>query len=179
MRPGDYLLHPLVLASIILLVLNDHVLKQTFGNVVTGKLSDVAGVFFLPLLFLLAAELAGVALRRTGWPASRTVTLTAIAVVGAGFAAVKLIPVVGDAYEHMAGLLRKVVTFSDGPVVPIVVVRDGTDVLVLPVLIGAYWLVRRYRGDLWTAAVTSPATRPGPPPHHAAARPHGHEDHDA
>lgn len=40
---------PLPLASVALLALNDHVLKRAFGNAVTGKLSDVAVCFMLPL----------------------------------------------------------------------------------------------------------------------------------
>lgn len=40
---------PLPLAAVALLAVNDHVLKAAFRNTVTGKLSDVAGCFFLPL----------------------------------------------------------------------------------------------------------------------------------
>ncbi len=45
--------HPLTLISIGLLLLNDHVLKAATPSVVTGKVSDFAGLFFFP--FLLAA----------------------------------------------------------------------------------------------------------------------------
>lgn len=37
------------LAAVGLLILNDHVLKAAWHNAITGKLSDVAGCFFLPL----------------------------------------------------------------------------------------------------------------------------------
>jgi hypothetical protein len=40
---------PLPLAAVALLALNDHLLKATFHNTLTGKLSDIAGCFFLPL----------------------------------------------------------------------------------------------------------------------------------
>lgn len=40
---------PLPLAAVALLVLNDHVFKAAFHNALTGKLSDFAGCFFLPL----------------------------------------------------------------------------------------------------------------------------------
>ena len=40
---------PLPLAAVALLALNDHILKAQYGNAVTGKLSDVAICFFLPL----------------------------------------------------------------------------------------------------------------------------------
>lgn len=46
MRLG-WLLHPAFIAALVLLVVNDHVLKAQFGNALTGKLSDFAGLFAL------------------------------------------------------------------------------------------------------------------------------------
>jgi len=43
------LMRPLPLLAIALLVINDHVLKQAYPGVLTGKLSDFAGLFFFPL----------------------------------------------------------------------------------------------------------------------------------
>ncbi|MCU0698186.1 MAG: hypothetical protein MUC96_16905 [Myxococcaceae bacterium] len=48
---------PLPLLSMVVLAVNDHVLKARFHNALTGKLSDVAGCFALPLF--IAALLAG------------------------------------------------------------------------------------------------------------------------
>lgn len=48
--------HPLSLASIALLLLNDHVFKVFFPSWLTGKLSDFAGLFFFP--FIVAAGLS-------------------------------------------------------------------------------------------------------------------------
>jgi hypothetical protein len=42
-----WLLHPAFIAALVLLVVNDHVLKAQFGNALTGKLSDFAGLFAL------------------------------------------------------------------------------------------------------------------------------------
>lgn len=47
------LAHPLFISALALLVLNDWFLKQTFANGLTGKLSDVAGLFAFP--FFLSA----------------------------------------------------------------------------------------------------------------------------
>ena len=44
------LLHPVTLCSIFLLVLNDHMLKELFPGFITGKLSDVAGMIFFPIV---------------------------------------------------------------------------------------------------------------------------------
>lgn len=136
-RPGDLLLNWWVVAAVGVLVLNDHALKWRIGSVVTGKLSDVVGVFVLPLLTLALVELAARALRRP-WRARRRDVLAHIAVVGVGFAAVKTIAPVGDAYEYMVGLLRAVATGSLDSMVPIIVYRDATDLIVLPVLIVTY-----------------------------------------
>lgn len=47
---GDSLLHPVVLVAVVVLVLNDHWWKGVGPALVTGRLSDVAGLLFFPLL---------------------------------------------------------------------------------------------------------------------------------
>src|SRR5438045_2459919 len=49
-QAADALLEPTPLAAIALLLLNDHALKARWPGVVTGKLSDAAGLVFFPLL---------------------------------------------------------------------------------------------------------------------------------
>lgn len=46
------ILSPLFLLGLFLLLLNDFVLKAHFGNFLTGKLSDFAGLFVLPLFLV-------------------------------------------------------------------------------------------------------------------------------
>ena len=79
-RPGDLLLNPWALVSVAVILINDHVLKGAFGNTMTGKLSDVAGVFLLPLLLLSVLEV----LRRS--LVGRAAIAWSIAVTGIGFA---------------------------------------------------------------------------------------------
>lgn len=43
--------NPIFIISVILLLFNDFYLKQAYGNVITGKLSDFAGLFAFPFLF--------------------------------------------------------------------------------------------------------------------------------
>ena len=81
-RPGDLLLSPWALVSVAIILINDHALKGAFGNMVTGKLSDVAGVFLFPLLLLSVFEV----LRRN--LVGRAAIAWSIAVTGIGFAAV-------------------------------------------------------------------------------------------
>ena len=62
---ADDLCHPLPIAAVLVLTLNDHVLKGSglLPGWLTGKLSDFAGLFFFPLLLAAlargAARLAG------------------------------------------------------------------------------------------------------------------------
>lgn len=136
-RPGDLLLHPLALVAVVVLVVNDHLLKGMYGNWVTGKLSDVAGVFLLPLVLLGGLEVILWLARRPRWVSGARRVLAATLVTGVGFAAVKVFVPVGDAYGLAIGVLR-------GFRGPIEVIPDLTDLLVLPVLFGS-WLVCRGR----------------------------------
>lgn len=47
------LANPIFIVSVVLLILNDFYLKATFGNIITGKLSDLAGLFAFPFFFKL------------------------------------------------------------------------------------------------------------------------------
>lgn len=44
-----FFVNPIVFLSILVMVINDHFLKATFHNDLTGKLSDIFGLFFFPL----------------------------------------------------------------------------------------------------------------------------------
>lgn len=159
MQPGDLLLRPPVFIAVTLVVINDQLLKERYGNWLTGKLSDVAGVFVLPLVMLSALELARWARGRSGATVSRHEVLLAIAITLIGFTLVKLVGPVGDAYAHAIGWIRAIVaSAAQGewrPATPIEVIRDWTDLLVLPVL-AASWLLARDRGDRPITSATTP-----------------------
>lgn len=123
-EPGGALLHPLPLAAVGLLVLNDHVLKQLTPGVVTGKLSDLAGLAFFPLFLLSLCELAGV--RR-----SRPALLACMAATALVFALVKTQPWALLAYQNGLGL------FHGGPVQAVL---DPTDLFCLPAVLAGLWL---------------------------------------
>jgi hypothetical protein len=91
---------PAPLLAVALLVANDRVFKPRFHNWVTGKLSDVAICFFLPLFtsallgifwpkrararVLIGAGVAGLVFAaQETWPAFERVLLSALRVVGA------------------------------------------------------------------------------------------------
>jgi hypothetical protein len=135
-RPGEGLLHPVPLAAIALLVLNDHVFKARWPGWVTGKLSDVAGLVFFPLLLhALVARLPGV---RAASP-ERLLLVCAIA-TALVFAAVKTWAPATRAYEIGLGLLQWPFRIAGallrgeapGGPRPVKLVRDPTDLLALP-----------------------------------------------
>jgi hypothetical protein len=103
--PGDGLLHPIVLVAVVTLVLNDQFLKRAWPGLITGKLSDAAGLVFFPLLIVAAAEFAASAAGRWHGPSRRWVTV-AVASTGLAFAAVKLFPPAEALYEAALGLVQ-------------------------------------------------------------------------
>jgi hypothetical protein len=144
--PGQLLLHPLALLSLVVLVVNDHYLKDRVGGTVTGKLSDVAGLFFFPLVLLALLEWARWARRRRPWTASLADARGTVAVTAAGFAAIKLIPAAGAAYVGVIGGLRWMgesvagLVTGDGAssLVSVHLSPDASDLLTLPVLVVSY-----------------------------------------
>lgn len=130
---ASVLLHPLWLASLATLALNDHVLKGSalLPDVVTGKLSDVAGMIVAPAL--LAAAL-GVRSRR-GWSIAHVAVL-------AVFAAIKLSPPCAALWSALMG----------GFGFAWIIVVDPTDLLVaVPALVLGERVLRG-------ALVAAPAT---------------------
>jgi hypothetical protein len=128
------LVSPVAIAAIAILVVNDHALKATFPGWWTGKLSDVAGLAFFPLLLASVAELAGARGVR--------VTVGAAIATGAVFAAVKTIAIAGDAYRFGLGALQwplralaALVAGDPAPALaPVQLTADPTDLLALPAL---------------------------------------------
>ena len=139
-----WLAHPATIASVIVLVVNDHLLKPTYGTWWTGKLSDVAGLVFAPALLAVAVSLCAPRVRM------RALIPAAIATVGLGFAVVKTTAAgaaaASAAWTAIAG--------------PSVVLRDPTDLLAIPALAVAWVIARRTVERQATAA--APPENPGP-----------------
>jgi hypothetical protein len=79
-------MHPLSLAAILLLLVNDHLLKQADPSWLTGKVSDIAGLFFFPFLLALVLALGASPLRHIRSEALGAVAFFASAI---SFAAAK------------------------------------------------------------------------------------------
>lgn len=139
-------LHPVTLAAVVLLLLNDWVLKPRFrGSFVTGKLSDVAGLVFAPVVLSAAIGLALRVLGRPGYLTRRRLVLCCAA-TALGFTLVKLYPPIGDVVARMIG--------HGASFYP-----DWTDVLCTPAVLIAYW-IGRDELRLLASPTTPPADRP-------------------
>ena len=106
---------PVTAGALAVLVVNDHVLKQAWPGLVTGKLSDVAGLVVAPPLVALL-----LALVRVRW--------SALLVTGAGFAVVKTVPAAAAVTSAGLGWFAG----------PSYVRADLTDLLALPALLLAH-----------------------------------------
>ena len=132
--PADGLLHPAVLAAIGLLLLNDHILKSASPGVITGKLSDVAGLLFFPLLMQGSWEV--LASRSGRHLASRRVLVLSTAFSGLAFSAVKLWEPAHLVYAYGLGLLQSPLSVFGSTGVPRVqLTADPTDLIALPALL--------------------------------------------
>jgi hypothetical protein len=121
--PARGLLHPAWLLALLLLALNDHVLKGSglLPGVLTGKLSDFAGLFVAPLLLALVLRV------RT----DRGFVLAHVP-VGVVFAAIQLSEAAAQGWSALMG----------GVGFPWVITRDPTDLVALPALLASVRVLR-------------------------------------
>ncbi|WP_394840523.1 hypothetical protein LZC95_25815 [Pendulispora brunnea] len=126
--------HPAVVASIGLLLLNDHVLKVHWSGLLTGKLSDAAGLTFFPVLLLAFAAVA------FPWPLGLRALLGCTIVTAIAFAWVKIDPAGTAFYRHGLAVVQwpwwAAMRLAHGHGVPglrpVVAVTDPSDALMLP-----------------------------------------------
>lgn len=118
------LAHPLWLLSLALLVLNDHLFKHEplLAGTLTGKLSDFAGLVVAPPL------LAALVRAR-----SARAQALCLALVGAGFAAIKVSSPCARALEGVLGAIG----------IPSRIWVDATDLVALPSLLLAQRIMQR------------------------------------
>jgi hypothetical protein len=136
--PANELLAPLPLAAMIVLVVNDWLLKPSDApRWLVGKLSDVAGLFAFPLVATAALDLVLYALARFGanvdFTLRRWKLATTIALTGGLFAAIKLFP------EAAAALVRALGFVFGRARVEV----DPTDLAALVMLAASWWYGRR------------------------------------
>jgi hypothetical protein len=131
------LLDPLFWVALFVLALNDHVLKPAVPGVITGKLSDIAGLALAPVLAVSLGELVGASpTDRRG--RIRQLAFWAVA-TAFGFSAIQLWEPAARAYSQLLGALQSlprvlVAWFANDTIVWAVArhVADPADLLALP-----------------------------------------------
>ena len=161
----EMLASPASLIAIATLLINDHLLKPFAPSVVTGKLSDLAGLYFAPLVVLVSVFAVSFGrLERRPIAVARVVYL----LVAGIFAALKL----GEATAS------PLLSLLSGFGFPVAITVDPTDLIALGVLPLSFagWSARLRRGaglgvgwprqlvTLSLAAVSIVATSGPPPP---------------
>jgi hypothetical protein len=142
--PGDGLLHPMILAAIVVLVINDQVLKTVMPGFITGKLSDVAGLLFFPALVVAVLEQASAVAGHRRIAGAGTVATTVL-LTGAAFALVKLTAGGALGFGWLLGVGQSLPAIAVAAVVggpwPAIgaarVVADPTDLVALVALLPA------------------------------------------
>jgi hypothetical protein len=134
-----------VALAVVTLFVNDHFLKRAYPGFVTGKLSDVAGMIFFPLLLaVLVRSVAPASLRDDR--AHDRLLLVGCVLTAVVFALTKTMPFANELYRFTWGALqwpyRALVALASGRGLPrvarVVLVRDPSDVLAVPFVVIAY-----------------------------------------
>jgi hypothetical protein len=134
---GEFL-HPAPLAAVLLLVLNDHVLKGSgvLPSWLTGKISDFCGVFFFPLLLtatfdVLVYGIAKLTRARLDFSLRKWKLFTAVTLTAGAMLTIELIPAAAEAYADATRSMG----FGGAQSTP-----DPWDLAALIMLIPAWWL---------------------------------------
>jgi hypothetical protein len=139
---ADGLLHPLALAAIVTLLVNDHFAKAYWPGSITGKVSDLAGLVFFPALLVGLWEVLRVSARKWAEPTRSAVLIAAVA-TGVAFTLVKTTSAGAvvwglglGACQWLLGVLPSIASGSGvGHIKPAIVVVDPTDLIALPGLL--------------------------------------------
>ena len=154
------LTHPLVLLSITILLLNDHVLKVYSPSWLTGKLSDFMGVFFFPIFLSTILNIIWKPINLK----QRHITITAFGFTTIWFGLIKTLPFFGHLTENIiSGFLS----------IPSQIICDPSDLLALIMLFPSWKLqtinerlpntknTKLSYFSLCVAAIATLATSPG------------------
>jgi hypothetical protein len=174
LAPGGALLHPVTLTALATLALNDHVLKRLCPGVVTGKLSDFAGVVLLPVFLHALVELAAARVWRR--PLSAVAgdrwLFGCVAASLLAFALPEVLPTAELVYRYGLGgaqwPFRALAALLGGHalprVLPVRATADVTDLLALPMGLVAYWAARACPNTLEVGRLPTASVLPSSAP---------------
>lgn len=153
--PGDLLLHPVALIALVLVIVNDRVLKIHFPSAFTGKLSDFAGLIYFPLFVVALIEGARWLVNRRRWELGPRSVMTVSLIAGIILVLIKTWSPAAEIYRSYLGvilwpayLLGDLIQGRGFPEIRRVgVVEDGSDLIALVVLVLPVWLSTRVMGS--------------------------------
>jgi hypothetical protein len=141
LHPERALVSPIWIAALVLLIVNDHLLKGSglLPGVVTGKLSDFAGMIVAPVLLACLLRVR-----------ERSCLMACHVLVGLVFTGIQLSVPFADRWSSLMGLFGH----------PWTITSDPTDLIALPMLAFAWWALlpamqRPLRVGLQQTAVAS------------------------
>jgi hypothetical protein len=126
--------HPVPVAAVVALLLNDHLLRRAWPSWWTGKIGDVAWLLFAP--FVLAAGLAWL-LPRQIRHRDAAVGGLALLLTGLGFAAAKTLPLVHATTVALLARMHRT---------PVALQLDPSDLLATPALLAGWIIWKRDTG---------------------------------
>jgi hypothetical protein len=127
--------HPLTIAAVILLLVNDHWLRWHHPSWLTGKLGDFTWLMFAP--FIAAAVLAWLIPGRIR-NHEQVVGLVSFGLIGLWFGLAKTVPLV---HELTTSAWESIIGWEGS------LRMDASDLLTLPALLIGWWLWQRAKGQ--------------------------------
>ncbi len=105
MLPGDLLIHPVALVAMGVVIINDRWIKIHHPGLVSGKLSDFAGLIYFPLFVATLVEVCRWAFRSKRWTVTPRFVGGVATVTGVVFTLAKVTSWGGDAYRTVFGVV--------------------------------------------------------------------------
>lgn len=144
----DSLVHPVPLAALAVLLINDHVLKASQPGWLSGKLSDFAVMVLLPFLLLASWDVVRLVRPALPYPGPKLAIACVVAAVVV-FTAIELSPLGAELYRWGLGgaqwpfrALAALVASQPLPgLAPVALTSDTSDLISLPAAL-AVFLVR-------------------------------------
>lgn len=136
---APYFFHPLILSSVLLLIVNDHFFKYKFPGLVTGKLSDFAGVFFVPF-FLCAIFNIGknthskLCKRPSKSKFNSKQYVGSLILIFIPFVLIKTVPLANEIYQQVFWLIK----------IPVHNVMDATDLWAVTMIFPGYLFAKKF-----------------------------------
>jgi len=151
---GELLLHPVALTAVAVMIMNDHYAKTHFCGMVTGKVSDFAGLVYFPLLVASLIDAGSRVIRRRA-AFNQRILVFSVAVTGVAFALAKTTMLGAEAFRRTWTILNwplRTLMVGHASNYHVHFVEDATDLFAMPMLLVAYFVgwrtIQAHKGDL-------------------------------